>query len=329
MVDGGLAQMLQVLQSPMGAALIPTMWDREKLVQDRSKADLASVVARTAIEQQRDQRDQQMHPLAMEARRTATEGQALANEGTQFDLGVKQRLGPEFYEQNARTKASSDELEKLSKASRNFATIAAQLQRPEGTVEAPGAVRQRAVDLARQYQLPHLIPQIEQFPDEAQIPKLFDTMARAVSTYSTQYVSAERAAEGRLRTTELTNRSREEVARIQAQARQVAAKIRQAAAASSGSSKRWLEEMAFRYTAAMDKGDMVEAENILEMVKEYQTSRASKPVKPQSPPTAKQTDTIMLPSGGVRTTTQNVPIAPAPSGATTGWGEPTRIDGKK
>ena len=226
-----MATMLQILQSPMGAALIPTMQSRENVVMDQSRATLADTISRTGINQDENARKAQMHPLDMASRQAETQGRQILNDKGTFDASVREIRGGAA---GAAFRAEDDEeFKRVQESGKQLATVAAQLQVPKGAVVAPGQLRTNAEAVLKANRLEHLIPTLPQ--DETQIAPAMAAMAEHVAKFSRQFITQEAAIAGRAADTAVRTKSAEEVARIRIKGMAEIARIKAEAAAAKAS----------------------------------------------------------------------------------------------
>ncbi len=332
-----MSTMLQILQSPMGAALIPTLHDRENMVMDQSRATLADTISRTGINQDENARKAQMHPLEMDAKRVGTEGQVLQNDVRRFDANVKEIRGGAAGE--AFRADEKDDARKFLEGSKNIGMVAARLQIPEGAVMAPGQRRAMAERELRSAGLERMIPDLPE--DENQIGPQLKGVAEHLAKFSRQYVTSEMQATARSGDVDDTNASRERIALRRDKVMQDIAKMKAEAAAAkaaAGGKKGKGGEAAMKNsnilaiyadnaTKALNDGDLKTAEFWNERAKEV-----AELLKHSAPkPAMDKVDTTIRVPGGIQTTSTQVPRGGSGGAAATdtkGWSNPQVVDGQ-
>lgn len=243
------SQLLNVLQSPMGAAMLPQLAQQNGLAMDQGRASLADTIARTGIAQDSNRRSNEMHPLEMDSRRVTNEGQVLRNKDNQFDLGVKETLGQDHYVKAAQNKLSADDMKIAEAGMKQFSSIAGIIdQLPKDS--APGMRRQVAGDLLKQYRLPpSMIDMVNKMPEE-QLSETFRGMAEQAGKLSRQYLQADRAADAKETVGAGNNATSIRVAEINAKAKTDAAALIAAAKRSASSTKPLQQSMEQLYSMA-------------------------------------------------------------------------------
>lgn len=229
-----MGSLLKILESPMGAGLLPMVHSRENLMMDQNKASLQDTIARTQLAQQEEMRKQQMHPLQMERETAATRGQVLTNQDNEFKGGVRDALGQGHYVAAERGKVTANDVRIASEASRLFTNAA-------GTISAmpkmaPGMMRAEAIRILKANKQDALIPTVEQMPEEMIGPTL-KQMAEATAGLSRQAFVENIKQEGATARTTATNENRliiagdknrtiENIARIRAEVQKSVAAAR-------------------------------------------------------------------------------------------------------
>lgn len=191
------SQLLKVLESPMGAAMLPQLAQQQGMAMDQGRAALADTIARTGIAQDGNRRSNEMHPLEMDSRRTQTAGQELENQGRQFTQGVKDKLGQDHFVKEAQLKLSADQQKQAQDLQKGFAGTAA-IVKGLPADSPPGLRRQAAVEAAKRMQLdPAVIDSISKWPEETIGPRLYE-MAEDMAKLSRQAVQENIKQDGAL-----------------------------------------------------------------------------------------------------------------------------------
>ncbi len=214
--------LLNILQSPMGAALLPTLANRESMVMDQSRATLADTVARTGIAQDENRRANEMQPGRVKGLDLENIGRNLTNKDAQFKEQVRDRLGVDFAVNQEKNKATIDDLKIAEAGHKNFSTIAAMVSQAP---DAPGARRQIATQLIQQYRLPPAMADVVSKMEEGQIGPAFEQMARKAAEFTRQAYVADVGAASRRDVAQIKSLSSAEVARIRADAQRDVARI--------------------------------------------------------------------------------------------------------
>lgn len=227
--------MLQILQSPMGAALIPQMHQRENLIMDRGNADLQEVISRTGIAQDENRRAADMHPLRLQGTRLDNEGKELGNADARFKGQVRDTLGVDHAVRKEQNAATLDDLKIAEAGMKNFSTIAGII---DGSPDAPGARRALAIEMVGKYKLPSsMIDTLSQMPEE-QIGPTFRAMAENAAKFTRQAYIADQANATRRDIAQQKNLTDIEIAKIRADAQRDAARMVAEAKKRSGGNPR-------------------------------------------------------------------------------------------
>ncbi len=333
--------MLQILQSPMGAALLPQMHARENLVMDRGNADLQAVITRTANDADENRRRNEMQPHDIAAKQATTTGVGLDNTRKSNDLGVFDARGgvagaakraneTDEYEQKKR------DFEIFDKGLKGFRDTAGLVK-----VAPIGQKRAVAVDTMKRSGMPDSVIQaISQLPEEqidAELAKAVAQMNENAPKFAIQGLKEDRAdgrtaatIQGRLDNTALKGQIDTQIAQLKA----AAVKMR----ASAGSNPRAmniaqrLADLSVRAEAAIRAGDTEEANFLLGLGRDLALAQGSKPEKP---PAAPKVTTITRPGPDgkpkeilTETTTTGTPPAEPPKTGTNnkGWGPPRMVE---
>lgn len=321
--------LLQIMQSPMGAALLPTMMNRENMVMDQSRATLQDTLARTQIAQNQDQRQAQMHPLDMESKRMGTEGQSLLNRGREFDLGVKEGLGQEHFQNKARQEMTERDQMIIERSGKQFREVAGVVKNlPEGPA---GYRKAEAARLLNSVGLGRMVPSLQHIPDE-KIGETLDAMAESMASMSEKAYLQSLKNIGARDTANIRAEGGRDVARIRANASIVEANIRSAVRASSdklraegkGDDPR-LSNVQGRLLAELNEAVKNNDEDRIREINETLKKWAESNQKPGSPPTVNIVDIERTPTG-IRQTTRKVPEGNLQKNdSTEGWSAPQRI----
>lgn len=214
--------LLNILQSPMGAALLPTLANRESMVMDQSRATLADTVARTGIAQDENRRANEMQPGRLKGLDLENIGRDFSNQDAQFKKQVRDRLGEDFAVNQEKNKATIDDLKIAEAGHKNFSTIAAMVSE---SPDAPGARRQIATQLIQQYRLPPAMADVVSKMKEEKIGPAFEQIARKAAEFTRQAYVADVGAASRRDVAQIKSLSSAEVARIRADAQRDVARI--------------------------------------------------------------------------------------------------------
>lgn len=236
------ATLLQILQAPAGAALLPMLNDRERMVMDQSNANLQDTLSRTGINQDENRRANERQPLTLAQLQAQTEGQTLQNQGTRFDQGVKTGLGQDFYVDQAKQGAAKSDAAILAEGAKNAPAIAA-------AVRAAGpAAKTTAMEMLKRFKFPQaLIDQVEQEQDPQQVIKNMDAFAESIAKMSRQYIQQDAQLGSKERIATARNLTDVQIANIRAKAQQDVAAFK-AKLKSSGGTKPVKESMENLYT---------------------------------------------------------------------------------
>lgn len=223
--------LLNILNSPIGGALLPTMAAREGMVMDQSRATLADTLARTGIAQDENRRANEMQPGRLQGQSLENIGKDLSNQDAKFKGSVRDTLGVDHYVQEAQNKLTADDLRIAEAGVKNFSTIAGVIS---GAPDAPGARRAMAIEMIGKYKLPTSMIDTINKMEESQIGPAFEKMAENAARLSRQNFMQDRKLENNLDMQGLKNLGAADVARINAQARVDAARIVAAAKRAAG-----------------------------------------------------------------------------------------------
>lgn len=329
-----LATLLQVMQSPGGMGLLPTVVNRENMVMDQSRARLQDTIARTQLAQQEGQRAQEMHPLTMDHTRAQTSDTRSRTTATEFDNNIRQRLGQEHFIGVARGQAQDAEIERAKKLTTTIDSVLRQSAAIQGV--APGAKRAMIIRGLDKVADPAFLQAIEAIPEnelEGALRGTVDTLNRSLPGFTTaqlQTESNDRNADLRL-TSEREARAQKE--RLEELRRQLDLKIANIRASGDKNSETKLslaEQILKEAFKAADNGQPGVAQAL------HERARIVANIKAQDP-SVTVTNTRNLPDGSVEATTRRVPANQAQqpgeaplvpgdfSNAYRGWGEPTRV----
>jgi hypothetical protein len=233
----------------MGGALIGTLSNRENMVMDQSRAQLAETLSQTQRQQDENTRKQAMHPLEMQSKQLGNQGLETRNADNQFDLGVKQKLGPEHFIKEAQDKLTKGDQDKLKADGENFRTMASMLGSGEGA--APGQIRAHTIQMMKHYKMDHLIPRVEAMQDEKQIIKEIQGMAGMLNQLSRPYAVESLKQDGSNYRAELKSLTDIEKIQIKAQADKDVAAMK--AKLSAGGKKVTKETLQNMYTRTLSE----------------------------------------------------------------------------
>ena len=243
--------LLNIMQSPMGAALLPTLANREAMVMGQSRATLQDTLARTGIAQDENRRANEMQPGRVKGLDLENIGRDLSNQDAQFKGQVRDKLGIDFAVNEQKNKATLDDLKIAEAGHKNFSTIAAMVSQAP---DAPGARRQIATQLIQQYKLPPAMVDVVSKMDEGQIGPSFEQMARKAAEFTRQAYVADSTNASRERVAEARNLSAERIAQIKAQAQRDVARMiaatKQRAGGNAREEKYSMEQLYSRYREA-------------------------------------------------------------------------------
>ena len=214
--------LLNILQSPMGAALLPTLANRESMVMDQSRATLADTLARTGIAQDENKRANEMQPGRVKGLDLENISKNLSNQDLKFKGQVRDSLGVDFAVKQEQNKATVDDLKIAEAGHKNFSTIAAMVSQAP---DAPGARRQIATQLIQQYRLPPAMADVVSKMEEGQIGPAFEQMARKAAEFTRQAYVADSTNASRERMADKKNLTSVQVAEIRAKAQRDVAQI--------------------------------------------------------------------------------------------------------
>ena len=182
--------MLKILQSPMGAALIPQMHQRENMVMDTAQAGLQETLGRTANAADQNRRANEMHPLEMDSKGVSTQGQRLVNQGRQNDLTeYESRGGP------AGAAVRADEEDDYKKLKRTFDVVG---PAAEYIKRVPiGQKRNAAAEIFSRGGLPKSVLDALQNLPEEQVDAEVDALAKGVMNALPKVAMANTAADAK------------------------------------------------------------------------------------------------------------------------------------
>lgn len=324
--------MLQILQSPMGAALIPQMNARENAIMDRSAADLQAVITRTASEADQNRRANEMQPYDIAQKKVTTAGVGLDNSHKQ---NVLDEYGLRGGAQGAATRADKDRADEQKKRDFEIYKKGLDTFRDAGSIVgmAPvGSKRQTAIDLFKRAQMPDsVISAIQNMPEEridAEIQATIKRMNEAAPKFSI----ADLREQGQDRRTAATISGRLDVERIKQEGAYAVAQLRARATqmrAQAGTDPKAMNtaqrfaDLSIRLESALRDGNMEEANFLLGLSRDLAlTSKA----KPEKPPAGPKTTTIRNRDGKVIMTETveqgNGGSTPQTGTNNDGWGTP-------
>lgn len=318
--------MLQVLQTPAGATLVPTMMEREQLVQDRSRADLGQVLQQTENLRDSNRRTNETHPLTLEGLRLGNEEKGLGNASKRFDNQVRDTLGTDFYVQEKKDAALDNDFTRFERGVKQFRDLAGM-----ASSMPPGMRQKAAAMLLQRSGMPDLAAQVGQIPDE-QIPEFLNGAVKRMNENALKYVTTDMTTttsrqntidnnKTRLSLGELKAVTQSNIARMMAEAKRYAADKR---AISVNGSKpmnlsQYMTYLGQRMEQAAGRGDQEEVEFLNNHGKQIMEMYRA---KPESAPTDKITDIQVLPDGTVRTRESKVPAGQEKNEPANGWGTP-------
>ena len=205
--------------------------ERNNLMMDQGRATLADTVARTQIAQNEDTRAADKHPLTLEQLRLGNTATDLGNQKKQFDLGVDQALGTDFYVGKAKGDEEDKDFKKFKDSLSAVRDLGAMVsQAPKGQRKAAA---KSLFDRARLPQMSQIIDTLE----EDDLPAFFDGLSKKMNEMAPKYAieglrqsgQTERntdSIESRERIAAEANASRERIAQLRAATSQLVAKAR-------------------------------------------------------------------------------------------------------
>lgn len=323
--------MLQILQSPMGAALIPQMNARENAIMDRSAADLQAVITRTASEADQNRRANEMQPYDIAQKKVTTAGVRLDNSHKQNVLDEYSLRGGA---QGAATRTNDDRADEQKKRDFDIYKKGLDTFRDAGSIVgmAPvGSKRQAAIDLFKRAQMPDsVIAAIQNMPEEridAEIQATIKRMNEAAPRFSIADLKEDNA---NARTAATIN-GRLDAERIKQQTAMALGQIKKdiAALRARGGTKKdpTLNQLLAKYeeeaTKALLEGDVAKANFYIGRVRAAMLNYRAKPEKPPAGP---KTTTIRNRDGKVIMTETveqgNGGSTPQTGTNNDGWGTP-------
>lgn len=222
-----MGQMLQILNSPLGASLIPQLQQRENMVMDQSQADLASTVARTGVVQDENRRANEMQPYKLDQLKVGNEQTGLENETKRFDQGVKNLNGQEFYAKKDRDAESGKRIREAAESSRNLGMAASAVRELDGIpLGAPGERRAQVKKILTDNGLETLHPLVDHIQDETKIGAALMNVAKGAAEVSRQYMQEGLKVQGANERAGINAMSAERVALIRERASRYAADLR-------------------------------------------------------------------------------------------------------
>lgn len=323
--------MLQILQSPMGAALIPQMNARENAIMDRSAADLQAVITRTASEADQNRRANEMQPYDIAQKKVTTAGVGLDNSRKQ---NVLDEYGLSGGAQGAATRADEDRADEQKKRDFEIYKKGLDTFRDAGSIVgmAPvGSKRQTAIDLFKRAQMPDsVISAIQNMPEEridAEIQATIKRMNEAAPRFSIADLKEDNA---NARTAATIN-GRLDAERIKQQTAMALGQMKKDIAALKSGSRGTkkdptLNQLLAKYeeeaTQALLEGDVAKANFYIARVRAAMLNYRAKPEKPPAGP---KTTTIRNRDGKVimtETVEQGTGTQPQTGTNNDGWGTP-------